>query len=413
MLKEIPAAELKVGMYVVDSGLSWTDRPYLYSVEGEITSREQIEGMIARDFRTAFVDTDRGSYYKRVSKVTLDQVVQKNLDQEKDVIAKALKGRPTVMQAPQGNALELEIARAEPIYADSLKFARELFEDVRMGRQVEYEKTEPLAESIVDSVMRNQDALLSMKQLKAFDEYTFTHSINVTVLSTVFGKYLGLDRGKLVELGKSGLLHDVGKIEVPDEILNKPGKLTEAEFRQIKNHPLRGYEMIRKHEQASENVLSGILEHHEKHAGHGYPQGLSGEAIRPFGRIIAVADVYDALTSRRVYKKGLASNKALRIMYGMRGKDFYPLYVEKFIKCLGIYPVGTLVRLTSGECAVVVSSNQKQPLCPKVKVVLDSGLMPLEPYEMEMCSLTGKTMIEETLDHGELGLDPANYLMAK
>lgn len=411
MLKEISTNELKVGMYVVDSGLSWTDRPFLYSVEGEIESLEQIQKVKDKDFRTVFIDTDRGSYYKRPSKVTLEQAVQDNLEHEREIIAKALKSkRPADEQ--KGDSLGLELSRAEPVYADSLKFARQLVEDVRMGRQVEYEQTESLAESVVDSVMRNQDALLSMKQLKASDEYTFTHSINVTVLATVFGKYLGLDHGRLVELGKAGLLHDVGKIEVPDVILNKPDKLTDDEFRQIKNHPMRGYEMIKALGQASEDVLSGILEHHEKFAGHGYPRGLSGEEIGLFGRLIAVADVYDALTSRRVYKKGLTSNKALRIMYGMRGKDFYPLYVEKFIKCLGIYPVGTFVRLTSGDCAVVVGSNQKRPLCPKVRVVLDSEFNPLDAYELEMCVLPGEAEIEETLDHGELGLDPAKHLLA-
>jgi putative nucleotidyltransferase with HDIG domain len=307
-----------------------------------------------------------------------------------------------------------EIKVAKALYEDSLNFARSFVQDVRLGRQVDYEKSTPLVEGIIDSVMRNEDALIGMKQLRAFDEYTFTHSINVAVLSTIFGKHLGLSRERLDLLGRAALFHDVGKAKIPSEVLNKPDRLTEAEFAVIKSHPIRGFEVIRALNKAPNDVLAGILEHHEKFNGQGYPGGLSGDGISIFGRIIAVADIYDALTSRRVYKEGMLANQALKVMYGLREKDFAPEFVERFIKCLGIYPVGSLVKLSGGVCAVVIGANITRPLEPVVRIVLDHQLRRIPPHTLDLADVPGegeeRQRIVEVLNHRDLNLDPAAFL---
>lgn len=427
MIKLVPAGELLPGMYVSDTGLSWIEKPYLYSKPGPLTE-ETIKALRAKGFTSAFIDTEKGPLAQLPAQpsVVLDQSMAKDLDTEKKLIAEAIrvsKPSPDATAAsaeplPPGRTTPLreEMRVAKAVYDDSLNFARSFVQDVRLGRQVEYEKAQPLVEGIIDSVMRNEDALIGMKQLRASDEYTFTHSINVTVLSTIFGKYLGLSRKDLDELGRAALFHDVGKANIPNSILNKPDRLTDAEFTVIKSHPIRGFELIHALHKASNEILKGILEHHEKHDGHGYPGGLAGGTVSRFARIISVADVYDALTSERVYKKGMLANQALKIIFGLREKDFAPHMVDQFIKCLGIYPVGSLVKLSSGLSAVVTGANQVRPLEPVVKIVLDHLMRPIPPHSIDLSSAPGrgegKLRIVEVLDHKELGLDLTQYLVA-
>lgn len=451
MIKLVPAGELLPGMYVSDTGLSWVEKPYLYSKPGPLTE-EAIKALRAKGFTSAFIDTEKGplAQLPAQSSVVLDRAMAKDIATEKKLIAEAIRvGKPSP-DAPPGPAatatpgappspaapaapgataasaeplppgrttpLREEMRVAKAVYDDSLNFARSFVQDVRLGRQVEYEKAQPLVEGIIDSVMRNEDALIGMKQLRASDEYTFTHSINVTVLSTIFGKYMGLSRKDLDELGRAALFHDVGKAKIPNSILNKPDRLTDAEFTVIKSHPIRGFELIHALHKASNEILKGILEHHEKHDGHGYPGGLAGGTVSRFARIISVADVYDALTSERVYKKGMLANQALKIIFGLREKDFAPHMVDQFIKCLGIYPVGSLVKLSSGLSAVVTGANQIHPLEPVVKIVLDHLMRPIPPHSIDLSSAPGrgegKLKIVEVLDHKELGIDLTQYLVA-
>ncbi|MBN2140389.1 MAG: HD-GYP domain-containing protein [Desulfovibrionaceae bacterium] len=418
MIKEIPVEDLRSGMYVVDTGLTWVEKPFLYSREGVLRGRAA-DNVRRLGYRSAFIDTEKGPKAEQVeSRVAIEEAIAESLEREKALIRGALKfrKRPRLDLAELSRArkrvpLDQEMEAARKVYTESLQFARDIVKDVRMGRQVKYEEAAPLVENVIESVMRNEDALMSMKQLRAYDEYTYTHSINVAVISAVFGKFLGLSPEDLLDVARAALFHDVGKARIPEPIINKPGRLTDEEFSKVKAHPTEGFNIIKAQARVSEHVLRGVLEHHEKHNGKGYPRGLTGAQISTAARIIGVADVYDALTSRRVYKEPMTSNKALKIMYGLGGRDFYPLHVERFIKCLGIYPVGSLVRLASGECGVVVGANPDQPLRPRIKIILNKDLLPKTPHVIDLAAIesTGRKIVE-CLDHMEMGIDPAKYL---
>ncbi|MFW5792208.1 MAG: HD-GYP domain-containing protein [Desulfohalobiaceae bacterium] len=225
---------------------------------------------------------------------------------------------------------------AQALYRDSVSFAREFIKSIQAGEDFDYDQSSTLVEEMISSLSRNADALISLSKLRQYDEYTYTHSINVAVFSMAYARYLDRPQDYIHALGMAALFHDLGKYLVPGEILNKPGKLSEQEFRVMKRHPLESFQLLREKD-VSEEILRGVVEHHERFNGNGYPQGLKGEQQHPFARIIAVADVYDALTSERIYKKAMLPGKALSLMYGLREKDFHPGMVERFIKCLGIY----------------------------------------------------------------------------
>ncbi|THB66004.1 MAG: HD-GYP domain-containing protein [Desulfovibrio sp.] len=407
-MKKIAAQDLKVGMYVVDTGLDWTEHPYLYSQEGVIRSWNQIATLLADGFTEAFVDPARSEDSQSSGKGDLDKAMSKALT----------KGWPSRDRQNEVDLRE-EMQVARKVYKDSINFAKDLMADARMGSQVDMGKSKDLVGEFINSVSRNADALVSLSKLRSFDEYTFTHSINVSVLGVALGKHLGLDRSTLEQLGMAGLYHDVGKALIPPEILNKPGKLTDEEFRVMKEHPDRGLGFLGR-QVTDETILRGIGEHHEKHNGKGYPKGLKGEEIAPQARILSVVDVYDALTSERVYKKGMMPSKALKIMYSMRGEDFFPGMIEQLVKCLGIYPVGSFVQLSTGEYGIVSESNSDAPLFPTVLVAFDYKMNPKPAQTLDLGSLDNqalsdddrdKVTVKECLDPEPLKIDPAKYLL--
>lgn len=400
MIKKLPTSALRPGMYVVDTGLDWTEHPYLYAEEGELADVAPIDALRQEGYEQVFVDTDKGSFvWDFISGKTPEQEVRDGV-----VGARTGRRKPAV-------PMDEEISRAKEVYDESLAFARDFMTNAREGK-VDYESSGPMVREMLDSVTRNPDALVSLTKLKSFDEYTFTHCINVSVLAAAFGSYLGLSAEDLHDLSTAALFHDVGKSLIPPKILNKPGKLTDEEFMVMKKHPERSYLLLREKKGIPKRVLRAVAEHHEKFNGAGYPRRLAGDRIHLFARIIAVADVYDALTSRRVYKAPMMPSRALTILYGMRGKDFHPGKAESFIKFLGIYPVGSMVRLDTGEHAIVVASNPDEPLNPTVLVAFDADLAPMAHRRVDLAEQDGedRLQIEESVDHEPLGVDPAQFL---
>lgn len=403
MIRKLSVANLLPGMFVVDTGLDWTEYPYLFADEGELTSADAIEAIAKEGFLDAFVDTERGSY------TWPDAPKQSTAQRIRDTVVKQTHGE-TSTAVP----IAEEIEQAREVYDESLHFARDFMTEAGKTGTVDYEASASLVEDVLNSVARNHDALISLTKLRSFDEYTFTHCINVAVLATAFGRHLGLQPDDLRHLGTAALFHDVGKARIPSNILNKPGKLTDQEFEVMRKHPQRSYLLLHKKKNIPKRVLRGIVEHHEKYNGHGYPRKLDSQAIHPFARIIAVADVYDALTSRRVYKAPMMPSKALTILYGMRGKDFHPGHAEQFIKFMGIYPVGSMVRLSNGDYAIVTASNQDAPLRPTITIAFDKDMNPAKPHTLNLATQSNNTAlaIDDCVDHEPLGVDPALWLGA-
>ena len=243
---------------------------------------------------------------------------------------------------------------------------------VRLGRAVELEQVEPMIESITESVLSNSGALLTLLRIKNKDDYTFLHSVSVGTLMIAFCRSVGLDRETIRLAGLGGLLHDTGKALVPDAILNKPGRLTEEEFDIIRRHPRDGFDILSRTEGIGEIPLDITLHHHERVDGSGYPNKLNGDTISTMARMAAIVDVYDAITADRCYHKGMAPTDALRKIFEWSKYHFDPKLVQAFMRCVGIYPVGTLVLLESGKLGVVIEQHDSNLLTPKIRVMFSS-----------------------------------------
>lgn len=257
-----------------------------------------------------------------------------------------------------------ELDQAQQIFQQGKPQVMAMFNEARLGHRLNLAGTLDLVDEIAGSIRREPTALLSVARLKSHDDYTWLHSMAVCGLMITLAQKLGLDDKQVLRVGMGGLLHDVGKAAVPLEILNKPGKLSDEELAVMRQHPVIGAQMLME-AGADPDLLDIALHHHEKYDGSGYPHRLKGEAISLYSRMAAVCDVYDALTSTRVYRKGWTPAEAMHNMISWRGQ-FDNQVLHTFVRVIGIYPVGSLVRLASGRVALVVKAGEYSLLRPVV-----------------------------------------------
>lgn len=261
---------------------------------------------------------------------------------------------------------EQEMGKAKKLYDEAKTLQLKAFKDIEAGRNIDIAPFRELASGFMDSIFRNQDALACLTQMRQKDAYLLEHSINVSILMSIFAKHLGIEKEIIEQLTTGALLHDIGKIKIPDEVLNKPGRFTEAEFEIMKKHSLFSKEIL------EEAGLTGVAVdiagmHHERLDGKGYPFGKKGDEISQYVRMASIVDVYDALTAERVYKAGMEPIKAFKILKEGCPDSFDTGLLTKFIQCIGIHPVGTLVKLSSQKVGLVIESNPAKPLKPVVK----------------------------------------------
>lgn len=266
----------------------------------------------------------------------------------------------------------IEEAVSDKLRIDTLTRLKRIVEDTG-----NFEELTPCISGIVDSVIENKDILLHINKLNSYHNYTYIHCVNVGILSVCIGVKLDYDKEKLIKLGMSGILHDIGKNNVPLEILDKPGKLTNEEFDIIKMHPIYGYTMIKGVIDLSSITKMGILQHHERCDGSGYPSGLIGDDISDFGKIIAIADTYDALTSDRSYRPAYTSCDAYEYLIGDGGTQYDSDMLKVFSKCVAVFPVGGCVELSDGTRWIVVENNSNNPLRPIVRNTINKDISDL------------------------------------
>jgi putative nucleotidyltransferase with HDIG domain len=360
MRKKIPVSYAVVGMYVDELCGNWVDTPF-WRKSFKLANPEDLKSLLSCGVRDIWIDTNKGK--------DIDQQIKVNASpSEQDIEASLAKVAPADFNTEQQVSCEEELDAARVIQTKAALEVTSMFNEVRMGKALQVENAIPLVGEIYLSVARNSSALISLTRLKNKDNYTYMHSVAVCALMIALGRKMGIDEDTVKSLGMAGLLHDVGKMAIPDLILNKPGKLTDKEFGLVKSHPVRGWEMLKESDEVDDIARDVCLHHHERVDGMGYPEKLSTDNLSLFAKMGAVCDVYDAITSNRSYKEGWEPGLSIRKMASWKDGHFDNRVFDAFVSTIGIYPVGTLVKLSSGRLSVVSDQTTQNLLKPQVKV---------------------------------------------
>ncbi len=399
-IKKIPISQLRKGMFVHDLNCGWMDHPFLTN-QFPVKDDDTLKTLRGMGLRELYIDTKKGLD-------VADALTQQEVKQEISQAMEAIANEPSL---PMSVTLQEEIGHARILHKEANQIAHNMLLDIRLGKQIEMEKVEPLVENMIDSIFRNPDALLPLARLKDHDNYTFQHSVSVCALMISFARGLKLERPTIKEIAIGALLHDVGKAKVPDSILNKPAKLTEAEFDKMKSHVVQSIIVLQHTPGISQIALDVAGQHHERFDGTGYPNKLQGDQISLYGQMGSIVDVYDALTSVRVYKKGMPPTEALGKLLEWSKYHFDPELVRQYIKSVGIYPTGSLVHLESDRLGVVMEQNEEKMMQPIVKVFYSAKsrhyLTP-EIVNLAKPSCQDRIVGHEAFD--SWGIDPAKWL---
>ncbi len=404
MRKKIDVYDLRHGMWVSELDCPWRETPFLF--QGfEIESDEHIEELKSY-CKHVYVDTDLGcdSAPPASAGISYTNTLPDELDR-----------RQATYQ--EQTSIEEEIQVAKNIHQSGTQAIAEIMDDVHLGKKISITRVKQAVGGMVESIVRNPDAFAWLAQLKNKDSYTYSHCLDTCALGLIFGRHLGISKEELKVLGTGTLLLDIGKMRMPAELLEKPGKLTEKEFQIMKTHVGHSVEIMRGRKAMPAAAIEMAATHHERHNGEGYPLNLMGKEIPIFGKIAGIVDCYDAVTSDRVYRSAISPHKALRMLYAGNDKDFQAALVEQFIQCIGIYPVGGLVELSTGEIGIVLSQNRVRRLRPKVMLILDRDKKPHKTAPTidlltQVSDASGNPLeIKEALEPGAHGINPKEFYL--
>jgi len=417
MSKQIAVYDLQKGMYVSKLDRSWAGTPFLF--QGfEIRTDEQLI-QLQRLCRHVYIETNLGQSTYSLRGITgqLDTGSASPTDTRHTEILRLPQSRHA--EPPRYadlTTLEEEIPVARTLELGMRDLVYSIINDVSLGHSVDSQRVRDMIAGMVDSITRNPDALICLTHLRNKDEYTALHSIRVAIIALAFGRHLNLSIEELNILGIGALLHDIGKLKVSNEILAKPGPLTQQEYEIMKTHVPRGVEILKGAHGIPIASIDVARCHHERYTGTGYSYGLSGDRIGLFGLIGAIVDTYDAITSDRSYRAGISAYVALANLYEGRNKDFHGGLVDQFIQCMGIYPIGSIVETNTGSVGVVITVNRHRRLRPKVALVYDANKQPFPKGTIldlayGAASPSGHILeIRRVLAAGTGGIEPSIYL---
>ena len=393
MIKKVHASEVRLGMYIHELRGNWMEHPF-WKKSFKLDQQKDLEKLVGCNLDEIWIDTLKGLDVAEKDSKPIENPKPENSEKPLQPASKPV-ARVSV---------EEELDTAKKIQKKAKEAVASMFSEVRMGKALEIEGAESLVDEINQSMERNPNALLTLIRLKNVNEYTYMHSVAVCMLMVALGRQLGLDAKQIKQAGTAGLLHDIGKMMIPNDVLNKPGKLTDEEFVIMKSHPERGWEILKSCYQVHETALDVCLHHHERVDGKGYPNKLSGEALTLFARMGAVCDVYDAISSDRCYKPAWSPAESIRKMASWKDGHFDEIVFQAFVKTIGIYPSGTLLKLKSGRLGVVMEQSSKKLTTPIVKTFFSTRANAYTAVEILDLS-KGTDSIENIEDPLQWGFD--------
>ncbi|MCG6552733.1 MAG: HD-GYP domain-containing protein [Candidatus Magnetominusculus sp. LBB02] len=403
MVKRVQVSQLKPGMFICDLNCSWVEHDFILS-KFKITSEKEIQKIRDLGVVEVSIDTTKG----------LDLQSAPSEDKaRKEAETKFIKKADDLDEPSREIPLSKEMDKAKIVRNAAKQTIKNVLADVRIGKQIDMNQVGQIVPQMTDSIFRNKDALIGLSRIKSVDEYLFFHSVSACVLMISLGHALGISRDIIDQIGTGALLHDIGKVKVNQTILNKPGRLTDDEFTQIKDHVVLGYEILKQIPNIPEVALVVTHQHHERYDGTGYPNKLKGDGLSIYGQMASIIDVYDALTSDRCYHKGMQSTDALRKIFEWSNANFNPEIVQHFIRCVGVYPIGTLVRLDNNRLAVVIESGKEALTKPKVRIIFNLKAKAFEKTEdIDLAKPNVRINIvswEDPSKYAEYDINPLQY----
>ncbi len=361
-LREISVEDLTFGMYVSKLDRPWIETPFMF--QGFVLKSDKQIDALKKHCKRVFIDPEKEEP-PELAKVTAEDIA---------------KVRGTTVYKETAS-VEVELPRAQKTYASTTVVVKELSRAVEIGNSIDSTRSNEAAAQITESVVRNPDAMALLTKLQEKSGATLSRAVEISVMMTIFARFLQLPQERMEILGTLGLLQDVGKLKLPTELATR-GPINPAEIELYRTHVNHSVEIL-SDTQGIHPELPGLASlHHERFDGSGYPRGLRGDAIPLSGLIAGIVDAFDSLTAPQPFGEHLPPATALNIIYKGRGKQFHPALVEQFIQCIGVFPVGSVVELNSGEVAIVIAQNMVRRMKPRIMIVKDAQGILLRPYRM-------------------------------
>jgi len=418
MLTKVYSSDVKKGMFVSSLDRPWVDTPFMF--QGFLILEEEDIKLIQKYCAYVQVDWTRSTLQPSIASYT-DTGLASQIPVSNPFLSNK---RPSFIPSNielsmyvDAKPIEEEVAPAESAHSNAVDTLNNLALDIQSNKLISIEDTKIATKDVVNSMVRNPDAMMWVTRLRMQDEVTYGHGLQVAVYMVALGRHLGLPRDLLDSLCTIGLLLDIGKIKIPKVLLQKKGRLTSEEFEMIKSHVQHSINILQDTSGLHPDVLQGIAQHHERENGSGYPDGLSGNEISLFGRMAAIVDSFSALTNPRIYAEIMPAYEALQTLSIFNSELYQPSMVEQFIQAIGVFPVGSMIELSSGEVAIVISHSKVRRLKPRVLIITDSSKHKLsQPTTLDLLYQNQLTdnkelYIQRGLPMGAFGLDAREFYL--
>lgn len=400
----MPVAELQFGMYVYELDRPWSETPFVFQ-RFVLKTQQQLE-VLRKYCKHVFVDTE-GEPAARVAE----------LRPGGGPLAADLQGTGKVLHVERAS-VEREFGHAKETYASAETVVRSAFEAIGGDKALDSGELKLAVGNMTESMLRNPDAMILLSALQERGGYQLTRAMNVSIYMVAFARFLGMEPAIVERAGLVGLLQDVGMLKIPAALREKKTRLTPQEYELVKTHVAHTAEQLRHTPGLSAEIADIAALHHERRDGSGYPLGKKGDALGVLGVIAGIVDVFDALTTQRPYAEPMSPSNALNLLFKLRETAFHPVLVEQFVRCIGFFPVGSVVELNSGEIGVVISQNLVRRLQPRVMVVRDAQGQLLRPQKLLDLAKLPKVSADEpyrvrrTLEYGKAGVSAKDIMMA-